>query len=70
MISVHGRTRCQLTPGLALEIIREVKEGVRIPVIANGDSLTRRTPTGIRGIRADGLMIGRGCYGRPWFVIR
>jgi tRNA-dihydrouridine synthase B len=70
MITVHGRTRCQMYRGNAdWKFIKNVKDSVLIPVIANGDIVSYEDAERcLTESYADGIMIGRGSYGKPWFI--
>ena len=68
LITIHGRTRCQMFKGKSdWKFIKNVKKAVKVPIIVNGDITNILEFKKAQSLScADGVMIGRGSYGRPW----
>ena len=70
MVTLHARTRCQLYNGKAdWDFFKQMRKATNLPLIANGDI---RTPQDARYVMENfgvaGVMMGRGCYGKPWLT--
>lgn len=70
MLTVHGRTRCQFYTGTAdWQLIGDIRDKTTLPLIVNGDIIdTASAKKALSQSGADGIMIGRGCYGKPWLL--
>jgi nifR3 family TIM-barrel protein len=69
LITVHGRTRCQFYSGTAdWNAVRAIKDAITIPLVVNGDIASfDDAVAALMASGADGVMVGRGARGRPWF---